>query len=123
MRKFWIVKAILFVALAITVFSYLVMSLWNWLVPDLFHGPIITWGQAIGLLILSKLLFGGFKKGGWCGGRGGWHHRREYWKERMEARMAGMTPEEKEKFREQMRKRCGGWWSDYDAEKGPEQAK
>jgi hypothetical protein len=76
--------------------GFLTMSLWNWLVPALFNGPIITFYQALGLFILSKLLFGGFSgKGGRCGGR----PRHEYWRKRMEARMSSMTEEEKEKFR------------------------
>jgi hypothetical protein len=77
--------------------GFLTMSLWNWLVPLLFHGPVINFWQTIGLLILSKILFGGFKgKGGHWGGRGPRH---EYWRKRMEERMAGMTDEEKEKYR------------------------
>lgn len=114
MKKFWILKVIVLVALAATAFSFVVMSLWNWLVPDLFHGPLITFTQALGLLVLSKILFGSFHKG--CHERG-WKHRRQYWKEKMEARMANMTFEEKEKFRAQMRARCGGWWNEGDAEK------
>jgi hypothetical protein len=77
--------------------GFLTMSLWNWLVPVLFHGPVITFWQAIGLFILSKLLFGGFKgKGGRWGGNSPRH---QYWRKRMEERMATMTEEEKEKFR------------------------
>ena len=49
--------------LAIVVFSYVVMSLWNWLIPELFNGPMITMWQAIGLLVLSKILFGSFGHG------------------------------------------------------------
>ena len=53
---------ILFVV-AIFAFSYIVMSLWNWLIPELFSGPMITMWQAIGLLVLSKILFGSFNHG------------------------------------------------------------
>jgi hypothetical protein len=77
-------------------FGFLTMSLWNWLIPVLFSGPAITFFQAIGLLILSKILFGGFK-----GGPGGRfkERRHQYWRKRMEERMASMTEEEKAKFR------------------------
>ena len=85
-------------------FGFLTMGLWNWLVPLLFHGPIITFVQAMGLLVLSKILFGGFG-GGRHGGKWGKHPRHEYWRKRMEERMASMTDEEKEKFRN----RCGNW--------------
>jgi hypothetical protein len=100
MKKWYVLKGIkiaLFVAAAILVFGYVVMSLWNGLVPALFHGPVIGWWQAIGLLVLSKILFGGMR-----GGRGHWGQRRGwYWRKRMEEKMASMTPEEREKFREQ----------------------
>lgn len=83
--------------------GFVTMNLWNWLVPALFHGPVISFSQAIGLFILSKILFGGFKgRGGW----GGRHPRHEYWRKKMEERMATMTDEEKEK----MRNRCN-WYS------------
>ncbi|NQV30182.1 MAG: hypothetical protein HQ508_04775 [Candidatus Marinimicrobia bacterium] len=44
---------------AIFVFGSITMLLWNWLVPTLFSGPMITYWQAMGLLVLSKLLFSG----------------------------------------------------------------
>lgn len=53
---------LLFIA-AFFVFGYIVMGLWNWLIPTLFSGPVITFWQAIGIMVLSKLLFGGFRHG------------------------------------------------------------
>ena len=44
-------------------FGWITMTLWNWLVPVLFNGPVITFWQSIGLLLLSKILFQGFGKG------------------------------------------------------------
>jgi hypothetical protein len=38
--------------------ALIVRLLWNWLVPTLFKGPRIQFGQALGVLILSKILFG-----------------------------------------------------------------
>jgi Ca2+/H+ antiporter, TMEM165/GDT1 family len=78
--------AIIFVA----IFSFIVMELWNWLVPGVFGWHRISFWQALGLLVLSKILFGGF--------RGGWGHR-GHWPRRMRARWEQMTPEEREKFR------------------------
>jgi hypothetical protein len=44
-------------------FGWLVMILWNWLMPAIFHlGPIAYW-QAFGLVVLAKLLFGGIHAG------------------------------------------------------------
>ena len=103
MRKFRIAKFILLASLAITAFTYAVMFLWNALIPELFHGPVITFLQALGLLVLSKILFKGF---GWHGG----HWRNGRWSERMQERMNAMTPEEREKFREKWSRRCGPSW-------------
>ena len=59
-RIFKGIKIVAAVAFFGLLFGYGTMHLWNWLVPDLFHGPIISFCQAIGLIVLSKILFGGF---------------------------------------------------------------
>ena len=84
----------------LALFGFVVMSLWNWLVPTLFGWHHITYWQAVGVLILSKILFGGFRGG--RHGPPGWR-----WRRRMMERWAQMTPEEREKFREEMRGHCG----------------
>lgn len=71
----------------VAAFGAVVMLLWNWLVPDLFSGPQISFWQALGVLILSKILFGGFH------GKGGG------WKNDCRQRMQHITPEEKQKLR------------------------
>jgi len=91
-------KFALFAVLFAGIFSFVVMSLWNWLMPALFGWHVISFWQAVGVLILSKILFGGFR------GRPG-HHM--YWRRHMLERWEQMTPEEREKFRESMRGRCG----------------
>ena len=104
MKKRWIFKAakvVVLVALAATVLSFVVMGLWNWLVPGLFGLRQIGFWQALGLLLLSKILFGGLR-----GPRGQMH-----WRGRMMQRWEKMTPEEREKFREGMRGRCGPFGS------------
>lgn len=59
-----IIGTVLFIAilgvLFITAFGYLLMYLWNWLMPLIFGLPVITFWQALGLCLLSKILFGGF---------------------------------------------------------------
>lgn len=50
-------------ALAVTMaflFGYFVMHLWNWLMPTLFGLPHITYWMAFGIIILARLIFGGF---------------------------------------------------------------
>jgi hypothetical protein len=80
--------------------GFVVMQLWNWLMPVLFGWHGIGFWQAIGILVLSKILFGGFR------GRPG-HHL--HWRGRMMERWEQMTPEEREKFRESMRGCCGSF--------------
>ncbi|MBA3971162.1 MAG: hypothetical protein H0X46_03300 [Bacteroidetes bacterium] len=106
------------ITLFVIVFGFGTMHLWNWLVPSLFQGPIITFAQAIGLLVLSKILFGGFghkHRGGRCGNNGNspWG-----WKNRMKERMSNMTPEEKEEFKKRFKDKCGSsyWMKDNETE-------
>jgi|SRR5271165_5261061 len=91
-----------FALLFLAAFGYVVMSLWNWLMPALFGWHFITFWQALGLLILSKILFGGFRGG---------PHRHWNWRRRMTERWEQMTPEEREKFRQSMAGRCGSFGS------------
>ncbi|PYT59849.1 MAG: hypothetical protein DMG46_08670 [Acidobacteria bacterium] len=103
MRRFLrVLKFVVIAALIIAVLSFVVMRLWNWLTPALFGWHVITFWQALGILILSKILLGGFR------GRPGPHM---YWRRGMMERWAHMTPEEREKFRQSMRGRCGPWGS------------
>jgi Protein of unknown function (DUF3106) len=92
-RRHWVLKGLAFVVLCaavLAVVSFVVMTLWNDLIPRLFAGPVVTFWQAAGLLVLSRLLVGGLR------GRGGhgWRHRA--WHRRWDR----MTPEERERFRE-----------------------
>lgn len=101
MRRHWLQRGLKFAVFAIlflTLFTFVVMSLWNWLMPPLFGWHVISFWQALGLLVLSKILFGGFRGG---------PHRRWQWRRRMMERWEQMTPEEREKFRTSMRGRCG----------------
>ena len=108
MRKYRIFKAVkilVMVVVAITAFGFVTMELWNWLVPAVFGLKMITFAQALGLLVLSKILFGGFHRHG-CGGRG-WNRG---WRGNWEERWAKMTPEEQQRFRAGMRGRRGCGW-------------
>lgn len=101
MRLVKVVKVLVIVLVAATVLSFLVMQLWNWLMPSIFGLRTITFFQALGLLLLSKILLGGFHK---HGGRSAWSRRRE-WKRKMKQRWDNMSPEERERFRAGMRSR------------------
>jgi len=63
-----VVLGVIGAALFALVFGWLVMILWNWLMPMIFHLGEITYWQSFGIVILAKLLFGGI--GGPRGGRG-----------------------------------------------------
>ncbi len=56
---FFMLAAVIFILL----FAYVFMRLWNWLMPDIFDLGAITYWQAFGLLVLAKLVFGGFGGG------------------------------------------------------------
>jgi hypothetical protein len=86
---------LVFAPAVLALVSWVVMLLWNALVPSLFSGPVIGFWQAGGLLVLSRILFGGLR------GRGGhgWRHHR-VWRERWHR----MTPEERERFRESFKR-------------------
>ncbi len=113
--KYWmplrIAKFVAIAAVVLFVVGYVVMALWNALIPDLFKGPVITYWQAVGLLLLSHILFRGWgRRSHW----NGWRH--GYWKHRLDERLASMSPEEREKYKEEWRRRCG-WYPEAESEK------
>src|SRR5580698_7087035 len=92
------VKIIVIVIVASFVFGFVIMHLWNWLMPAIFGLRLITFWQALGLFVLSKIIFGGFHR----------HHGdRRHWRQHMKERWENMTPEDREKFRAGMRGRRG----------------
>ena len=104
-RKFSFRKKMIFipflVAGALALVSYIVMELWNNLLPGILHTGTITYWQAMGLFILAKILFG-FGKGGHRGGAPWMHNKWD--------RFKNMSPEDRERFKEHMRARCGHGW-------------
>ena len=102
MKRKWVGRGVAMVALSALVFTAVgavVNQLWNWLMPPLFGWHTISFWQALGVLVLSRLLFGGLRG---PSGRG------MHWRGRMKDRWQKMTPEEREQFRHGMRHRCGG---------------
>ena len=119
MKHWWMMKAAKFVVMMVVgmlVFGAIVMELWNVLVPDIFHGPAVTFWQALGLLLLSHILLRGW--GPWRHANG-WRHDR--WKHRFEEKLSAMAPEERDKFKEEWRRRCG--WLPDDVHSAKEQPK
>lgn len=83
-------------AAILALISFIVMELWNRILPEVLQAGRISFWQAAGIFILCKILFG-FGKGG----NGSWMRRR------MEHKLHQMTPEEKEEFKKRMM--CGGY--------------
>jgi hypothetical protein len=93
-KKFWplfILLPIVFVA----ALGYGVMYLWNWLMPVIFGLTTITFWQAVGLFVLSKILFSGF---GGMKGKQGRRNNQCTPKNRMFDKFKMMSPEEREAF-------------------------
>jgi hypothetical protein len=96
--------------LAIFIVGSIVMLLWNnTLVPVLGVQTVSFW-QALGILVLSKILFSSFS--------GGNRHRRGNWKQRM--MWGSMTDEQRQQFREEWKKRNPQWgYPDWNKGTGP----
>jgi hypothetical protein len=90
--------AILAMLAFVVIGGEIVMHLWNWLLPSLFGWRQITFWQALGILVLCRVLFGGLGMHG---------PRRSNFRRRMKGRCERMTPEERERFRQRMRERWG----------------
>lgn len=105
-RRRWIFiapLAILGIVLFVFLGGEIIMRLWNWLLPSVFGLRQITFWEALGILVLCRILFGGFHG---HGAGPGWRARRRMEK-RMFERWDKMTPEERERFRQGMNSRCG----------------
>jgi hypothetical protein len=101
MRKkliFIIPAAIVGMIVFIAIGGVVVRLLWNWLTPPLFGFHLITFWQAIALLALCRILFGGF------GMRGGRH---AYGRRRMRDRWREMSPEERQRVRDRLLSKFG----------------
>ena len=96
MKARWLYRGVKIAAIAtagVALFGFIVKGLWNVLMPSIFGWHSITFWQAVGLLLLSKILFGGgFRVG-----------RNIHWRRRMGERWEKMSPEEREKFSRGMR--------------------
>ena len=101
---------------AVPLFGLLVMTLWNAILPEVIGVRSINFWQALGILVLSKILFGGFS-----GHKRNRRRGRDKWME-MKQKFAGMNSEEREKFKAEWKNRCGGRWANFDKEKPQDMA-
>lgn len=111
--------ALLFIA-GLFLLPYIVMLLWNGILPEIIGVKTITYWQAVGIFILCKLLFGGFKGGG------NHHHKKHQMmkkhfknccnnndnkssmKEALRDKFMNMSDEERENFRQKWKDRFRG---------------
>ncbi|MCX2431970.1 MULTISPECIES: hypothetical protein [unclassified Pedobacter] len=104
-RKYSKVKKFIFflpvVALIGTAIGYTVMSLWNWILPEVAHAGRLNFWQALGLLVLCRLLFGNFNKGG--------RNRFRENASKLRSKWQNMNEEERAKFKEEYKNRCSSW--------------
>ena len=104
-RVFYFGKFFVIGLAGLALFTYVVLLLWNWLVPELFNGPELNYWQTLGIMVLSKILFTGVIGHGrrpmdyrnscedWD--HHGHFHPRDYWKKRFKEKMNGKFEEEK----------------------------
>lgn len=78
-KKVWIVSKVIMILAFIALFGLVIMLLWNWLMPEIFGVKAVSYAQALGLFILSKIFFSGFAGHGHGGkyGHARWHKRRQ----------------------------------------------
>lgn len=91
MKRLWMFKGLkflLFASLALGALGFAVMSLWNALIPAISNLHTITFIQALGLLLLARILFGGWRR-----------HGQGHWRQRLRERWEHMTPEQREQMR------------------------
>jgi Ca2+/H+ antiporter, TMEM165/GDT1 family len=97
-KMLFILPIVLF---ALGVLGLIIMLLWNAILPELLEVKEITYWQALGLFVLCKLLFGGFRFGG---GPGRFSQGRK-WREKF----ANMSDEERQVLKEKWKQKCGNW--------------
>ena len=96
--RFFPLFALLFFALA----SLAVQLLWNWIIAPTFSLTSFSYWQAMGLLVLCRILFGHPSFGR--------HHNRPSFSEQSASqrqKWINMTEEERLQFKNEWKKRCG----------------
>ena len=95
----WFLKCLLAGIVFLLLLGLVTMYLWNWLVPVIFNGPELRFVEALGLLLLAKILFGGWGGRSWRGGGG------PSWKHRYYEKLSSMSAEDRERFKTRLREK------------------
>ena len=99
-QVFKIIGLFLLFVVAFILFGYVTMELWNWLMPQLFKLPTIDFKMAMGLVILSKILFSGIRVKTEPMGQ------RRIWKAKWES----LSEDERSNFKSEFAERCNKRW-------------
>ena len=106
LRRFKPLKVLFFIAVFISIVSalaYIVMLLWNAILPDVVGVKPLNFWQAAGLLILAKILFGGF------GGRRHWKHsKKNQWRKKWMEMNDDERQEAKSRWKDYCKRRDSG---------------
>jgi hypothetical protein len=115
------------------ILGLITMLLWNALIPDIFHGPSLSYLQAVGLLVLVRVLVGirGGKQGWkpkkwrrygppWTRHRHDWHQSTNYCGPQGEwwHKFAQMSPEERRKAKQEWKANKEKWKAEFSAHFG-----
>ena len=95
-------KVLFFLAMAALFFfvlGHVIMFLWNEILVEVTGVKPLSYWQAIGLFVLARILFGGFRFGP---RPGRWGKRRKAWREKWR----NMSEEEREEFKRKWKERC-----------------
>jgi Ca2+/H+ antiporter, TMEM165/GDT1 family len=93
-----VIGVLVLVTAGVMVIGSIVMVLWNAVMPAVFHLPLVDFWQALGLFCLAKLLFSGFRGVG---------PRMRWKRDQLKEAWTKMTPEQREKFKQEWGRRCG----------------
>jgi Ca2+/H+ antiporter, TMEM165/GDT1 family len=95
---------LLFVFAVLVPLGFIIVTLWNNILVPVLHVGAINFWQALGLFLLSKIFFGGFP------GRSRWGKgMKSDFREKMRDKWSTMSPEEREKFKQNWKNRCASW--------------
>jgi hypothetical protein len=98
-------KFVVFGVLMVVLFGLLTQFLWNFVMPQVFGLPIITFWQGLAMFALAKLIFG---FGG--GGRGRWGgYRSHHWKREWAEKYSKLSPEDRERFKQKLKDKWCSW--------------
>ena len=103
-RSIRLVKILFIFGISLLALSLLIMLLWNSLIPEIFNGPKISYGQSLGLLLLVRMITFSFRPWSYKN-----YQRGGYWQKKFEEKLASMPPEHQERIKSICASKCSSW--------------